>query len=335
MQKTKKQHYVPQSYLKAWAIPGTYQVHVYDKKTDNERVNSINDIASENCFYDINPNEIFSKEFLAALKVEGLSWDSDELSQGLEHTFANEVEGDFANILKEIIGKATSATPWIIENCYFISEDKKGMLSAYLAIQYIRIKQVRNRIIDSADCLVQALKDMGASDEVIGKYAISKNDSKNIQAQMLMDLKSLSDLAISFLSLTWILCINQTKKKLYTSDSPIGTHAHVDHPIMSMNGLKSKGVEVFFPISPECILVMFDGSYHFQNAHLERRYVLLDNEAYIDYYNSLCAMQSERCVFSSDGDFALLEEMKENNPQIFSQPHTQMNWGGKTYFPTT
>ena len=77
MQKTKKQHYVPQSYLKAWAIPGTYQVHVYDKKTDNERVNSINDIASENCFYDINPNEIFSKEFLAALKVEGLSWDSD------------------------------------------------------------------------------------------------------------------------------------------------------------------------------------------------------------------------------------------------------------------
>lgn len=136
MQKTKKQHYVPQSYLKAWAIPGTYQVHVYDKKTDNERVNSINDIASENCFYDINPNEIFSKEFLAALKVEGLSWDSDELSQGIEHTFANEVEGDFANILKEIIGKATSATPWIIENCYFISEDKKGMLSAYLAIQY-------------------------------------------------------------------------------------------------------------------------------------------------------------------------------------------------------
>lgn len=190
-----------------------------------------------------------------------------------------DIDRDFANILKEIIGKAASATPWIIENCYFISEDKKGMLSAYLAIQYIRIKQVRNRIIDSADCLVQALKDMGASDEVIGKYAISKNDSKNIQAQMLMDLKSLSDLAISFLSLTWILCINQTKKKLYTSDSPIGTHAHVDHPIMSMNGLKSKGVEVFFPISPECILVMFDGSYHFQNAHLERKYVLLDNEA--------------------------------------------------------
>ena len=104
---------------------------------------------------------------------------------------------------------------------------------------------------------------------------------------------------------------------------------------MSMNGLKSKGVEVFFPISPESILVMFDGSYHFQNAHLERKYVLLDNEAYIDYYNSLCAMQSERCVFSSDGDFALLEEMKENNPQIFSQPHAQMNWGSKTYFPTT
>ena len=28
----KKQHYVPQCYLEYWAIEGTHQIHVYDKK---------------------------------------------------------------------------------------------------------------------------------------------------------------------------------------------------------------------------------------------------------------------------------------------------------------
>lgn len=333
-QKTKKQHYVPQSYLKAWAIPGSYQVHVYDKKLNKKRINNINDIASENYFYDVNPNEIFSEEVLSAMREEGLSWDSNELSQGIEHAFANEVEGKFANLLKELISKANSATPWIVHNCYFISEDKKGELAAYLAIQYVRTKQVRTHIIESANCLGQALKDMGASEETMAKHVISNEASKNIHTQMIMDFEHLSEIAISFLNLTWILCLNKTKQKLYTSDSPIGTHAHINHPFMSMSGLRSKGVEVFFPISPDCILVMFDGEYHSQNAHLERKYVLLDSEAYIDYYNSLCALHSERCIFSSDGNMTLLEKMKENDPYVFAQPHTQLTWGGKDYYPT-
>ena len=211
-QKTKKQHYVPQSYLKAWAASEKHYVYVYDKKLRKRRINSIRDVASENYFYDVNPNDIFSEEVLEAMRKEGLSWDSDERSQGIEHTFANEVEGKFAELLKELINKTNSATPWRVNNCYFISEEKKGKFAAFLAIQYIRTKQVRSNIINAAECLSQALKDMGASDEMIKEYAVSKEEGKNIHAQMMMVLESLSEIALSFLNLTWILCINKTKR---------------------------------------------------------------------------------------------------------------------------
>ena len=47
----KKQHYVPQCYLEAWAIPNTHQIFVYDKKTSRDRKSNIIDVASENRFY--------------------------------------------------------------------------------------------------------------------------------------------------------------------------------------------------------------------------------------------------------------------------------------------
>jgi len=333
-QKTKKQHYVPRCYLDAWAIPNTYQVHVYDKKMDKTRINSINDIASENYFYDVALDEVISHQIFDNLRKQDVLTQNNLISQGIEHAFANDIEGPFSQLLKELISKSESATPWTINNCYFISEQKKSEMSAFLSLQFIRIKQVRNNIIESADCLSQALKDMGVSTDMIERYSVPKKETKNIHVQMLMDYESLSEITQSFFNFTWILGVNRTEKKFYTSDSPIGTLAHVKHPFMSMGGLKSEGVEVFFPISPTCILIMVDGSYHTNITQLERRYLVIDDVKEVDCYNSLCAMRSERCVFSTDGSFLLIEEMKKDNPSVFSQPHTQLTWNNKTYFPT-
>lgn len=334
IQKTKKQHYVPRCYLEAWQIDNTYQVHVYDKKLDSIRKNSINDIASENYFYDVRPKDIFSESTLQKMRDKGFLVDGDQPSQGIEKTLANEVEGNFSKLLKHIIDQARTATPWIINNCYFISNEQKSELSAYLAIQYIRTKQVRKDIEDTADCFSQALKDMGASEELLKEYALQKGESKNIHAKMFLDLEYVSEIALSFMNLTWILAINKTKKKLYTSDNPIGTHAHVKHPFMSMSGLQSRGVEAFFPISPECVLVMFDGSYHSNLVCLERKFIAIEDIENINYYNSLCALHSERCIYSTDGDMSIIEIMKHNNPKVFNQPNTQLTWGDNKYYPS-
>ena len=102
---------------------------------------------------------------------------------------------------------------------------------------------------------------------------------------------------------------------------------------MAMNGLASKGVEVFYPISPNLILIMFDGTYHKEVEPYDRWYIELNDSSNIDYYNSLMAMRADRMIFSCDNNFAILEEMKRKNPDVFRQARGQLKWGDNVYYP--
>lgn len=334
VQKTKKQHYVPQCYLKAWRIENEkHQVYTYDEQTDMLRINNIADVASERYFYDMNLSDLFQNSPYGELFDKGII--KDEKTQGIENTLSTTIEKPLAEWLEKIICDATNATPWHIRNCIFITPEKKTELSAYLAIQYIRTKSVRNSILNSADCLIQVLADMGVPKERIEEYTLSEDRGKMIHNKMLMDEENLNKIAHFFERLTWTLGINKTPKKLYTSDNPIGTRAHITHPFLSMSGLACRGIEVFYPISPFVVLMMVDGTYHTHMNIYKNRYIIIDKEANIDYYNSILAVQAERFVFSSDGDIRLLKRMKEKDPDVFRHPHNQSSWGGKTYYPRT
>ena len=52
-QKKKKQHYVPQFYLRSWDISEKNKIYVYDKVIEQKRISNIRDVASENYFYDV------------------------------------------------------------------------------------------------------------------------------------------------------------------------------------------------------------------------------------------------------------------------------------------
>lgn len=332
-QKTKKQHYVPQFYLNAWGIQGTHQIYVYDKKSEAKRKNNIQDVATERFFYDISPNDIFSDGYIETLHQNGILWDEKDVPQIIENALSKEIEKPFSDLIKEVLDKTLELTPWHINNCYFISQEKKADFSAYLALQHVRGKCVRSGIQDSSDCLTQVMEDMGFPDYGIAEYAVSKDEAKKIHLQMLLDPQHLSKVTGCFYNLTWMLGINKTDKKFFTSDNPIGTRGYIKNPILSMNGIGSKGVEVFFPLSPEIILIMVDGSYHTQWIPFERKYIEIHDSANVDYYNSILATQAGRFVFSADGHMDLLEAMKNDNPSVFEQPQGQVSWGGKTYYP--
>ncbi len=332
-QSTKKQHYVPQFYLSAWSTPGNHQIYVYDKISEKPRVNNIEDVASERYFYDFNPNEIFSEAYIGKLRKQGIQFNADERFQGIERAFSEEIEAPFSTLSKAIIDKALVATPWTIHNCYFLDEEKKAEFSSYLMFQFIRTKRIRTGIQESAECLAQALTDMGFPPSAVEKYMLSKESAKKIHVQMLLDEKELSEISGLFYSLTWMLGINRTKKKLYTTDSPIGTYGHIKHPFISTNGLNSKGVEVFFPLSPDVILLMVDGTYHKHCLPFERRYIEITNEKSIECYNSLLATQARRDIYSFDGDFSLLTQMKTRDTEILNYPHVQLSWGDRKYYP--
>lgn len=331
--KKKKQHYVPKCYLERWAIPDKHQIHVYDTKLNKTRINNIDDVASENHFYDIDFSGILSEDDLKKYGISDLDPAKLDDQQYIENFFANQIEGNYSEHLKQIVDRTRKMTPWELTNCCFISEEKKFTFSFHLAWQYIRVKAIRNSMADSADCLEQVLHDMGASSNTISKYSLPKSRLPFVHGKMILDFKEIEDMAHSFFNLTWLLHVNRTKQPFFTSDSPIGTVAHIKDPILPMSGLKCRGVEAYFPLAPDLILLMFDGSYHKFCANQDRRINEIDNSEVIKYINSRCAQFSERCVFSCNGDYSVIQEMLRKNPNILNQPHTVMHWGGKTYTP--
>lgn len=330
-QKKKKQHYVPQCYLEAWAIPGTHQINVYDKELRKPRVSNILDVASENYFYDINFTKALTEEERqqTGLTEEELKVLSED--QFFENFFADEVEGDLSGLLKKVIANASQLTPWRQFNCYFISEDDKKELSCHLAVQHLRTKSTRNAIMEMSDCLSQMLSDMGASSKTIEDMSVTKDSAKLMHGRMMSDFGELISIAVRMNSFIWMLGVNKTNRTYLTNDRPVGTFPHVRNGFVSMSGIMSEGVEVFYPISPNLILIMFDREYHKQIEHIDRHYFAIEDPDIIDHYNSLCIQQSERCVFSVNDDFSLIHRMLKDSPNAINKPYISATWNGKTY----
>lgn len=182
--------------------------------------------------------------------------------------------------------------------------------------------------------LEQALKDKNTSQEVIDKYgSVSENELKYIHGKMIFDNKAILDVAKTFSNHIWILIKNKTTQPFFTSDNPIGTAEHVHNPYVSMSGLSSKGVEVYFPLSPDLMLVMYEKTYHHNISSKNYRIIEVDELDIIAYYNSQCVINSSRCVFSQTNDFSIIEEMKAKRPDVLKLSKTILTWGDKTYTP--
>lgn len=329
----KKQHFVPRSYLERWSVPGKYQVYVYNKQQKKSYPASIYDVASERYFYDIDFTGILTEDDFKKFGLPICDPKQADDEQYIENYLANEVEVDFKYRLGQIIDRVYKMTPWEIKQCYFLSESDKFHLSFHLALQYIRVKAIRNNIVDSNDCLMQALEDMGVSHETINRYTVPTSQLPFVHGKLILNNEEIEKLSQGFFSLTWILQVNRTSRPFYTSDSPIGTEAHLNHPYISMAGLRSCGVEVYFPISPNLMLLMFDGEYHTKFRDFNRRIIEMDNEEVVKYCNSRCILHSDSCIFSNNNDFSVIDEMIAKNPNVLNQPRTVLHWGGKTYTP--
>lgn len=323
--KTKNQHHVPKCYLKRWKNEKN-QIHVFDTRTESKRISNLEKVACERYFYDIDNRKI-SEQNKLFLKELGLDITSDD--QVLEHYFAQNIETQYSNLLSKIL--SSDLDVFDEHKSYFISPQDKEYLAFYVAVQRVRTIQLRNDIKGISSMMKQVLLDMGAF-QLLNQYVLEDEEERVVQGNMILNIDEVIKSANAYSRLTWILLVNNTSKKFYTSDNPIGTIAHVDHKYMSMSGIESKGVEVFFPLSPKYMLIMLDGKYHVNALKFERKcYIADDND--VEYYNRYSVLNSYRCVFSIDDNFSTINKMLEINPSLFKKPKMQLSWGGKDYFP--
>ena len=92
--------------------------------TKRPRINSYEDVASENYFHDISLTEEERSIITEVLGVNEKCIDDIDV-QYIEHLFARDIEPVFSNLLERLRSSADNYTPWYIKNCRILNIQQK------------------------------------------------------------------------------------------------------------------------------------------------------------------------------------------------------------------
>jgi len=297
------------------------QINVFDKKTEKIFQTNIKNVAAENGFYNF---------------TEGATTFSLEHSLGVLETSASEV------IAKIIFHQSLSQ----------LTKNEKIILSIFLAAQFCRTKQNRLMLKQTDDLLIEEIKKSGgdpnnikgfkpfSNAEEIDKFAIANLEN---EIQIIWPL---------FYTRGWILYKSTETLKYYISDNPITLHNQNDYGLMGNLGLNIVGIEVYFPISSNLSLGIYDQSnqeiisayykklrnlkpHNLKSLGLDKNKKQLAKELMhglengqvvrsltenVEFQNSMQVAFSSRFVYSSNDDFELVQSLIKENPKYKEPP---------------
>ena len=148
----KKQHYVPQGYLRRFAN-ARGQLYVFDKYTRRSFVSAVHDVANGNYFYDFGPDVI--EEIVANIDAHPELGITPEQRQRLldpqliEHQLGESVDAIFPRLLEEIVQAA--------EREGMMTEEQRRELSVLLSVQLLRLPRHRQYLIEVYEKTVRGI----------------------------------------------------------------------------------------------------------------------------------------------------------------------------------
>lgn len=335
MADTKKEHYVPQCYLRHFASTEE-RINVFDKEKMEVRTNqNILNVAMKNRFYDLNLFDIYIKaespeqekikkelgELLGTDNIEAALNDIDS-QQYIEKKFFSEgVESIYSFMLENIIKKSNNGNRWIIQNCYALSKSEKELFSLFVSIQIIRTKSFRDTLSATFEKFIETMtyksqmNDEDALPKEAFKVTVDKEYVKLQHNGMVLDPEMALEFAKVLAKHIWVIYVNKTNTPFYTSDDPVVNVPHKHDTFLSYGGLNSEGIEILFPISSNLLL----GMYHadtYNDVFTDRKYMAVNDNKWVEYFNRAQVVHSQRCVFSISNDFDLAEKICRENPDI-------------------
>lgn len=292
----KRQHYVPQFYLKRFSVDGQ-SVFVFDKFQQKVFRTNVYNIANEKYFYDFPVGDVNGR---------------GEDVQLVENALA-QIEGDYSvaidNILQRVHRKPGGK---VLE-----SSRREGM-SYFIALQATRTREyrvVQTQLVEKGAEAISRKAGRSQQDQ----YRIQANaDYVSLQQSLSMFGPVVQAIAHTLYEHIWLIGINRTEQPLYTSDAPVARRAHKKDPygIISYAGFGSEGIEIALPITPQYILILCEAKFHRHMADKNDRAIILDNPEFIKYYNSLQVAQSYRQIYCPSDSFDLAKEMCESHPGL-------------------
>lgn len=315
-QVTKKQHYVPQFYLKRFTQDGK-RIHVFDKVANKSFLAGIKDVAYENYFYDVPKADT----------VDGEKYQPEERALSV-------LEGKFNSITDVALKFAKDGQP--VPTVKQLQD-----MALFTAIQLVRTPQYRDNLVAcmelmGASCMKTVLQ--MAAPEIASQVRVELKNKEDyapaLHAQFMWNSEFVSKVAATLCTHIWVVGVNRTNTPLFTSDSPVVMRSSVplseyvpntdnspaferaiDVVIESARpGVASEGVELYFPLNPQCVLIFLERKFFKSLEHRDGQRLILSDH-HVKTFNILQVLQSYRQVYSSSNDFSLAEDVCAKYPE--------------------
>jgi Protein of unknown function (DUF4238) len=299
----KKQHYVPQCYLRSFAVQD--RLFVLDKIKKSVYSAKVKDVAQDRYFNDF-PDVFLPEEYREKAKA-----------QFIEKDLAK-VESNFSKFLKLIIDCLEDIEKRdMFDSVGVLDEEAKINFSAFVTLQLVRTNKTRQQISGMFQSVVGLKEKMaqalGNSPQEFN-FPASKRPTQSINFNDLikigveedsiahhlsfvsnaLDRGGNSKIAKTLSSHIWLFGVNSTSLPLWTSDNPIVIKPYEDYGTC----IASYGVQVIYPIIPKHLLIMFEAnfwgglqSYDCMSANL--------SEEDVKSYNKLQVQQCCRQTYAS------------------------------------
>jgi hypothetical protein len=305
----KKHHYVPQSILRRFSINNEgRQIHVFDKASARSYVAAITDAGAENHFYSI---EVGDQRLV------------------LEDLF-NDIDYEGAELLDKICQARSLST---------LSEEERLLLCIVAAAQLLRVKRMRNDLIEVTRQLLATLEKFGVGNaRELDGHVMSENQARIASIETFAELPFFAG---PFLEKDLFLISSQSES-FFIGDNPVVVNNSFPYGEL---GLSSPGVEIYFPISRDLVVGFYCASIrrgYLENFETwgEARYQPLLNSMrsgepvefspeQVGFLNQLQVQRSTQHLYLAEPDFSLVRDMLARAPDIAQgKASIQIGWDG-------
>ena len=319
------QHYVPRFLLRKFGAGKKNHLQVFDKHTGKIFQKSANNLAAENGLYD---------------------FDFQQHPMTIEPSLA-QMEGRASTHIRRIIDE---------HHLHIFDPLERSELACFFAVQMVRTRAHLETMRHLATAMKKWLKQEGADEAFFGPdphIGTGENAERAMMAGTITNAPK--NFGPAFVDKDWILLQTDNKHPYFIGDHPLTMFNMIERGPRGNLGLTVKGIECYFPLTPNLALGMWCKSHREElmagikkleelsntNPVVARNFSetwkdsldileaiqngtpLKSSSKNVEHFNSLQVSNAERFVFSSNSDFALTENMIQSNPELRHGPRLQ------------